>query len=177
VITWPDLLIIAIALIFALKGWTSGFVSEVGGFIALCAAVWAAIFYPGSLDELVHDTFHLAAGSAHVVGMVAFAILVYIVLMAVAAILARAAKLPVINLANAAGGALVGLGKALLGTWAVLYILLFFPLTTDLRRDLHGSGLVAMVVEPNAQVDDFVRGTIPSFARPFVDPFFERHSV
>ena len=41
-ITWPDLVIGGIALLLALKGWKRGFVTEIGGFIALAAATWAA---------------------------------------------------------------------------------------------------------------------------------------
>ena len=53
-VTWPDLVISAALLVFALKGWKRGFVAEIGGFIALAAAVWAALRYPGVLDDSVH---------------------------------------------------------------------------------------------------------------------------
>src|ERR1700738_406193 len=147
--SWPDLVIVIIALILAYKGWRRGFVTEIGGFIALAAAVWAAVFYPGTLDGVRTNYFHLGAGSAHVVGMIVFAILVYVALMVLSAILSRIAKLPVIGIGNAVGGSAVGVAKALLGTWAVVYVALFFPLSSDFRRDLHNSQLVEIVAQQN----------------------------
>lgn len=176
-ITWPDLVIGAIALLFALKGWKRGFVAEIGGFIALAAAVWAALRYPGTLDQPIRSTTGLGEGSAHVIGMVAFAVIVYIALMVISAVLSKIARLPVIGIGNGIGGALIGVVKALLGTWAVLYIALFFPLTPDLRGDLHHSQVVEAVTQDNPQIDRFVRSTMPWFVRPLVQPLFARHRV
>ena len=175
--TWPDLVIGGIAVIFALKGYKRGFVSEIGGFIALVAAIWAAMRYPGTLDSYAESMLHLGAGSAHVIGMVAFAAIVYIALLVISNALSRIAKLPVIGIGNGIGGAVVGVAKAFVGVWIVLYVALFFPLSTDLRGDLHRSSLVALVTSPNPQIDVVLRGTMPSFVRPFVDPMFARHRV
>jgi uncharacterized membrane protein required for colicin V production len=177
VITWPDLVIGGIALLFALKGWKRGFVAEIGGFIALAAAIWAALHYPGTLDQPMRDYLHVNPGSAHVVGMVTFAAIVYVALLVISAILSRIANLPVIGLGNGAGGAAVGVAKALIGTWAVLYVLLFFPLTGDLRGDLRSSSLVALVTSQNPQIDTVVKSTMPWFIRPLVQPIFARHRV
>ncbi len=175
--TWPDVVILFIALLFALKGWKRGFVAEIGGFIALAASFWAALHYPGTLDPLMTDFFHLGDGSAHVVGMVVFAIVVYVALLIISGVLSRIAKLPVIGLGNGLGGAAVGVVKALIGVWVVLYVALFFPLPRDLRSDLHHSMLVAFVTQENVQIDGFVKGTMPWFVRPLVTPLFDHHRV
>jgi uncharacterized membrane protein required for colicin V production len=176
-VTWPDLVIGGIALLFALKGWKRGFVAEIGGAIALAAAIWAALRYPGTFDATAMRYLNLGEGSAHVVGMIAFAAIVYIALMVISAVLSRIASLPIIGIGNGIGGAVVGVAKALVGCWIVLYVVLFFPLSRDLRGDLHHSSLVAMVTQPNAQIDRFVRGTMPWFVRPLVEPLFARHRV
>jgi uncharacterized membrane protein required for colicin V production len=175
--TWPDLVIGAIALLFALKGWKRGFVAEIGGFIALAAAVWAALHYPGALDSYLTEYVHLGDGSAHVVGMIVFAAVVYIALMAISAALSRIAKLPVIGLGNGLAGAPVGAAKALVGIWIVLYVALFFQLPRDLRGDLHNSVAVAFVTQDNAQIDHFVIGTMPWFIRPLTAPLFAHHRL
>ena len=175
--TWPDLVILTIALLFALKGWKRGFVSEIGGFIALAVAFWAALHYPGTFDQPVHDYLHVADGSSHVVGMVAFAVIIYIALLVISVVLSNIAKLPVIGFGNGVGGAAVGIAKALLGTWAVLYVALFFPLTSDLRHDLHRSQAVALVTQENPAIDSVVKETMPWFVRPLVAPLFARHRV
>lgn len=176
-LTWPDLVIGVLALIFALKGWKRGFVAELAGAVAVFVAIAAAIRYPGSLDDLAVRYVHASPGAAHIVGMVVFALAVYLAVMALAWIFGRFAKLPVISLGNSAAGALVGCGKALVGVWAVLYIALFFPLTHDLRNDLRRSAVVSLVTEPNASVDGLMRGALPSFAKPFADPMLRNHRV
>lgn len=176
-LTWPDLVIGGLALVFALKGWKRGFVAELAGAVAFFIAVVAAIRYPGSLDDLAQEYAHASPGAAHVVGMVVFAIAVYAAAMALAWIFGRFAKLPVISLGNSAAGALVGTTKALVGVWAVLYVALFFPLTHDLRLDLHRSTMVSIVTGPNATVDTLMRDALPSFAKRFADPLFTNHRV
>jgi membrane protein required for colicin V production len=176
-VTWPDLVVVAIALLFALKGWKRGFVAEIGGFIALAAAIWAALSYPGTFDRALQQLTNLGEGSAHVIGMVAFALIVYVALMVISAVLSRIARLPVIGLGNGIGGAVIGVVKALLGVWAVVYVALFFPLTRDLRTDLHNSQLVAFVSQDNAPVDAYVRSTMPWWVRPLVSPLFARHRL
>jgi uncharacterized membrane protein required for colicin V production len=175
--TWPDIIIGGLALIFALKGWKRGFVSELSGLVAAGAAIVGAVRYPGSLDDVARNVLHAGAGAAHIVGMVVFALAVYLAVMAIAWIFGRFARLPVISLANSAAGALVGLCKALVGTWAVLYVALFFPLSHDLRSDLRHSTLAAIVTGPNSRFDAVMRGALPPFAKPFADPVFLNHRV
>lgn len=175
--TWPDLVIGAFALVFALKGFKRGFVAEIGGFVALAAAIFAALHYPGTLDATMRGFFHVDRGSAHVAGMIAFAVIVYAALLLIASVLSRIAKLPVIGIGNALAGAAVGLVKALIGVWAVLYVVLFFPLPGELRTDLHRSALVAIVTSENPQIDAIVQATMPWFLRPVTEPLFAHHRV
>jgi uncharacterized membrane protein required for colicin V production len=175
--TWPDLVIGALALVSALKGFKRGFVAEIGGFVALAAAIFAALHYPGTLDSTMRAVFHIDPGSAHIAGMISFAVLVYVVLLVIASVLSRIAKLPVIGLGNALGGAAVGIVKALIGVWAVIYVALFFPLPDGLRSDLHKSTLVAIVTSQNHQIDTLVQNTMPWFLRPITLPLFANHRV
>jgi uncharacterized membrane protein required for colicin V production len=166
-----------VVLLFALKGWKRGFVAEIGGFIALAAAIWAAFQYRGVLDEPVHRYLGVNEGSAHVVGMIVFAGVVYVLLLLISGVLSRIARLPIIGLGNSAAGAVLGAVKAAVGIWAILYVALFFPLTRDLRGDLHASRLVALETSPNAQIDGMLKATMPGFVRPLVQPLFWRHHV
>jgi uncharacterized membrane protein required for colicin V production len=174
---WPDLVIGGIVLFFAWKGFRNGFVSELAGPFAIILAVVAAFRYPGSLDDDVTRYTHLGPGSAHAVGTIVFAILVYVVVSMIAWVLDRIASLPGIGIVNSAAGALIGGAKALLGAWAVLYLTLFFPLTPDLRRDLHRSPLVQLVTAPDAALDAGSYALLPQFIRPLLDPFYTRHHV
>jgi uncharacterized membrane protein required for colicin V production len=176
-LTWPDLVIGALALIFTLKGWKRGFVSELAGAVAFTCAIVAALRYPGTLDDIARRYAHASTGAAHIAGMVTFSLAVYLAVMAVAWIFGRFARLPVISLGNSAAGALVGLAKVFVGAWAVLYVALFFPLTHDLRADLHRSTMVSIVTQPNERIDALMRGALPSFAKSFAEPIFTNHRV
>jgi hypothetical protein len=59
----------------------------------------------------------------------------------------------------------------------VLCVVLFFPLSNDLRGDLRKSALVALVTTENAQIDGAVKNTMPWFARPVAEPLFAHHHV
>ena len=175
--TWPDLVIGGIALVFAIKGYRRGFVSELAGAVAIFIALVAAFRYDGALDATVAALTRLGPGSSHVLGMVVFAVAVYAVVLLAAWLLGRIATLPVLGIGNALAGALVGAAKALFGAWVVLYVVLFFPLTPDLRADLHRSALVQFVTQPDPAVDATLRGYLPWFVRPLMYPLFARHHV
>lgn len=174
-LAWPDLIIGGITVFFALKGYRKGFVSELAGAVALFIAIVAAFRYNGAFDRTVTAWTGLTQGSAHAVGLLAFAIFVYAIVMLIAWLLGRIAKLPMLGLINGLLGALIGGIKALVGAGIVLYVILFFPVPNDVRADLHRSSLVALVTQPDAGIDDAVRGLMPWFVRPFVGPFFARH--
>ncbi|MEO6990567.1 MAG: CvpA family protein [Candidatus Baltobacteraceae bacterium] len=174
---WPDLLILAVVLLGAFKGFKRGFVAELSGAIALTAAIVGAFLYGGQWDAWFVTMTHLGPGSAHVVAMFAFALLCYAVVAALGIALGTVAKLPLIGIANSLLGACVGVAKAALLLWAVLYIALFFPLSRDLRADLHHSPLVAALVAPNDRFDGMIRKALPGFVRPFSGFLFERHRV
>lgn len=174
---WPDILIGAVLLIGALKGFKRGLVSEIGGFIAIVLAFWSALHYNGAFDAPVASITGATPGSAHVIAMIAFAIAIYLVLLALSFALSFFAKLPVLGIANNVFGIPIGIIKAAVLVWAVIYIALFFPLPSDVRADLRRSSLVQLATEPNAQVDAAIVSTMPWFARPFVQGFLKSHRV
>jgi len=176
-LAWPDLIIGGITIFFAIRGFRKGFVSELAGSVAVFVAIVAAFRYTGSLDGIVTTFTGLTYGSAHAVGLLIFAIIAYAIVMLIAWLLGRVAALPVVGLANGIAGALLGACKALFGAFLVLYVVLFFPIPGDVRTDLQRSALVALVTQPDASVDAAVRGLMPWFVRPLVNPFFKRHHV
>lgn len=176
-VVWPDILIGAILLIALLKGYKRGFVMELSGAIALALSLITPWFYGGVFDKPFQQWLHLGPGSAHVVGMFAVGIATYIAVMLLARALNVVAKLPVLGLGNALAGGAIGLFKGLVGVWILLYVVLFFPLSPDIRADLHRSALVQSITQPNKRIDDAVIGSLPWFARPVVQPVFSRHRV
>ncbi len=176
-LAWPDIVIGAVLILGALKGFKRGFIAEITGFIALAFGLVAAFIYPGSWDGFARDWLHLGPGSAHVVATIAYGSLVYALVFGVGMVLSRIAKLPVIGIGNGILGAGVGLVKALLFVWAIVYVALFFPLTPDLRADLHRSHFIAVLQAPDERLDGVMRNSLPWFVQPFAGAMFDQHKV
>jgi uncharacterized membrane protein required for colicin V production len=176
-VLWPDIFIAVILALAAVKGFSRGFVSELGGAVAVVAGLVAPWFYNGSFDPFLANQVHLGPGSAHVVGMFLTGFIAYAIVLAIAWVLNGIAKLPIVNIANSAAGAAIGLLKGAVLVWFVLFIALYFPLSPDIRRDLHDARLPVYFTQPDPQIDRAIESTIPWFARPFLNPYFKRHSV
>ncbi|HEV7178748.1 MAG TPA: CvpA family protein [Candidatus Baltobacteraceae bacterium] len=176
-VAWPDIIIVIVLLIGAYKGFRRGFVSELGGAVAVVAALIAPWYYNGSFDQWLENTIHVGPGSAHVIGMFLTGFITYAIVIALSWVLNRFAKLPLLNIGNSLGGALIGFLKGAVLLWLVLFAALYFPLSPDIRNDLHNSHLAAYFVTPDAGIDRAVLSTIPWFARPFLNPYFHRHHI
>ena len=174
---WPDILIAAILLIAVLKGFKRGFIMELAGAIAIVLALTTPWFYNGAFDQTLDSATHLGPGSVHVVAMFLVGIATYVGVLIIARVLSTIAKLPILGLGNALAGGAVGLLKGAVGMWIILYVALFFPLSHDIRADLHRSFLVSIITMPNVYVDHAVISTLPWFAHPVTDPLFARHQV
>ena len=175
--TWPDVIIAIVLLIAIYKGFARGFVSELGGAVAVAAALITPWYYNGSFDEWIEDTLHLGAGSAHVVGMFLCGIFTYIIVLAIAFVLGRVAKLPILNIGNSIGGAAIGFAKGAILIWFTLFIALYFPLSPDIRDSLHASKLAPYFVTVDPQLDHLIETIIPWYARPALEPYFHRHHL
>ena len=176
-IAWPDVVIAAIILMAAVQGLRRGFVAELAGAVAFIVAIVAAFRYSGAWDQTVAGVTRLGPGSAHVVAMVLFALLAYIIVGAVASLLRPLLRLPFIGIGNALLGALIGALKGAAFVWAILYVSLFFPLSRDLRADLHRSVLAQALTSQNRQLDEGMRSSLPWYVRPFSADLFNRHRV
>jgi len=176
-IPWPDILIAIILLIAAYKGFSRGFVSELGGAVAVVAALITPWYYNGSFDPWLESVLKLGPGSAHVVGMFACGFITYVIVLAIAWVLNRFAKLPLLNIGNALGGAAIGFAKGAILIWLALFIALYFPLSPDIREGLHESHLAPYFVQPDAKIDGVIESVIPWFARPALWPYFHRHHL
>jgi uncharacterized membrane protein required for colicin V production len=176
-LAWPDIVIVTILIIATYKGWVRGFASELGGAIAVTGALVTPWLYNGCLDGEIQTLTHLGPGSAHVIGMFGTGLLTYAVALLVARFLGRVAKLPVLGIGNALGGGVIGFTKGAILLWLVLFISLFFPLSRDIRDDLHRSVLAPYLVVYDAPLDDAILSAVPWFARPFALPLFKRHHL
>jgi uncharacterized membrane protein required for colicin V production len=176
-VAWPDVVIVIVLGIATFKGYSRGFVSELGGAVAVTGALVTPWFYNGSFDPQIERLTQLGPGSAHVVGMFLTGLGTYIVILLIARLLGTIARLPLLGIGNALGGAFIGFAKGAILLWLVLFVALFFPLSPDIRDGLHQSRLAPYLVAYDAPIDDAILSTVPWFARPFVLPYFRRHHL
>jgi uncharacterized membrane protein required for colicin V production len=174
---WPDVVVVLVVAAATFKGFSRGFVSELGGVVAIAAALIVPWFYNGSADAQIEAYTKLGAGPAHVTGMVLTGIFAYVVVLVAASILKRLARLPILGTGNAIAGALVGFAKGAILVWLIVFFALFFPLTPPIRASLKASRLVPSFTTFDGAVDTAIENTIPQFARPLVVPLFEHHSL
>jgi uncharacterized membrane protein required for colicin V production len=176
-IVWPDLLFAAVIALAVFKGFTRGFVKELGGLIAIAAAMIAPWYYNGAADWIVVKYTNLAPPLAHAAGMIATSAIAYLIVMTAVLIIGAIVKLPILGAGNKLAGAIVGFAKGYALLWAVLFIALFFPLTPAIRVSLHESHLAPFFTAYDSNVDKGVLSVVPQFARPFLEPYFANHHV
>ncbi|MGA8535278.1 MAG: CvpA family protein [Candidatus Tumulicola sp.] len=174
---WPDIIIVLIVAAATFKGFSRGFVSELAGVVALAAALIAPWFYNGGADAQIAAYTKLAPGPAHVTGMVLTGIVAYVVILAIASILKRLARLPLLGTGNAIAGAAVGFMKGAILVWLALFVTQFFPLSAPILTSLKASRLVPYFTTFDGAVDTAIEAAIPPFARPLLEPLFVRHSL
>lgn len=172
---WPDLLIALICSFTAIAGLRRGFVRELSGTVALLFALITPWLYRGNMDGAIQIATRLGPGSAHVLGMFIVGVATYVVVRVAAWVVDRVARLPVLSIFNTIAGGGIGLVKGVLSCWILLYVALFFPLSPDLRADLHRSPFVIGLSRNYDPIDKTLKDVFPWFARPFVNPYFWRH--
>lgn len=176
-VSWADVVIVAVIALGTFRGFRRGFIRELAGMIAMAAGVIAPWYYNGVLDQPIAQAAKLALPFAHLAGLAITGIGAYAIVLAIGAVLQRAAKLPVLGTGNALAGAIVGFLKAAVVLWLILFFALFFPLTPPIRASLHASKLAPYFVAADQPIDAALQASIPSFVRPFVAPLLERHHL
>lgn len=176
-IAWPDLLFVLVVLFAVVKGFTRGFVKELGGLVAFAAAAIAPWYYNGAADLPVAKLTGLGVAPAHAVCMLGTSIFAYVIVMIAVWIVGTIVKLPILGIGNKIAGAFVGFVKAYLFLWAVLYVALFFPLTPQVRAALHGSSFAPFFTAYDDDVNRGVLAVVPSFAKPYLEPYVKLHRL
>jgi membrane protein required for colicin V production len=176
-IPWPDLIFIAVMAFSIVKGYTRGFVKELGGLFAVAAGLIAPWYYNGAADWIIAKYTDLGPPFAHAAGMVATGVIAYGIVMTIVLIVGAIVKLPILGFGNKLAGGFVGFVKAYAFLWLTMFVMLFFPLTPVIRHNLHESRLAPFFTAYDSTVDQAFLGALPTFAKPFLAPYFENHHV
>jgi uncharacterized membrane protein required for colicin V production len=174
---WADIIVVAVIALAVFKGFTRGFVKEVGGLLALAALFIAPWFYNGAADLYIARVTGLGAPFAHAIGAFLTGVVAYIVIIIATWILGRIVKLSILGTGNAIAGAILGFVKSVVLIWLVLFIALFFPLTPQIRASLHDSHVARLFTTYDDQAGEAVLTMVPGFAKPYLMPYFRLHDV
>src|SRR6185437_14732183 len=96
------------------------------------------------------------------------------VVLIVASILGRIAKLPLLGTGNALAGAVVAALKGAVLIWIALFVLSLYPMSPAVRTSLKQSRFIWYFTMFDAPVDAAVAKAVPSFARPYISPLFDQ---
>ena len=174
---WPDIVIVVVVGLTTFKGYRAGFVSEIGGLVAIAAGLIAPRFYNGFADASIDQTTHAGLLASHAIGTMLTGIVAYAAVLVIAWVLNRIAKLPILGIGNAIAGALIGFLKGAIALWLVLFIALYFPLNPPIRDSLHRSQLAPYLTAFNPAIDAAIQFAVPAPVKPLLAPFFQRHHV
>lgn len=171
---WPDVAIVLLLAAGTFKGFSRGFVAELGGIAAVAAGLIAPWYYNGSADAQIEALTKLGAGPAHVAGMIFTGIAAYVIILVAASILGRIAKLPLLGIGNALAGAAAGFAKSTILIWFVLFVASLFALPAPVKTSLQDARLVPYFTQFDAAIDVAIRKAVPPFAQPLLDPMLDR---
>lgn len=168
--SWPDFVIALVLVVGTVKGFVRGFVAELGGVAAVAAGIVAPWYYNGAADAQIQAVAHVPPATAHVIGQAGTGIAAYVIVLIVAAILGRIAKLPILGIGNAFAGAVIGFFKSAVLVWIVLLAATLLLPASSLKADLGHSKLVAAFTSADAPVETLFGRFVPAAVRPWIVP-------
>jgi|HubBroStandDraft_4_1064222.scaffolds.fasta_scaffold901924_2 uncharacterized membrane protein required for colicin V production len=175
---WVDALVILTMAVAFWGGYRAGLVRELIGLVAIVIAWVLAGAFAGPFADSLGGQWQLSVAVAHLIGFWLLFLIVFAAVRAAGWLLERVASLPVIKIVSGLGGGVVAAAKAVLMLWLVLFVGLFFPISSDVRN--------AMRASPSARAIDAL--DIPAYAmlesalpkgetRLFVDDFLKHHRL
>jgi len=159
-----------VLIVGTVKGFVRGFVAELGGVAAVVAGIVAPWYYNGAADAQIEAVTHAPPSTAHVIGQAGTGIAAYVVVLIVAAILGRIAKLPLLGIGNALAGAAIGFLKGAVLVWIVLLAATLLLPASSWKADLGRSKLAAAFSSADAPVEAALGRFVPPAVRPWVVP-------
>lgn len=159
--TTLDIIILVIVCFFFVVGFTRGLIKQAGSLAGYFVALWAANTYHGPATEYIKSGLSgwqpfLAGPLSVVLGYVGAYILAYFLWHLLINLIDGAFRLfsivPLLNMANRIGGAVVGLAEGVLLLAAAAYIFLSFPISSDLTAMLKRSQFVPILENIAAMV-------------------------
>ena len=145
-----DLIVLAAAAGLTVRGWRRGLMRQVAAFVSFIFSLLLVVRLAPDWAPVVEEWLGIPYGAAlTLVGLALFSgvgIVVWVALQA----LTRLMRLPGLNTADRAAGAVVGLGWLVLWVMTLIWFASFLPLPDSLTSMLSESRVVGVITEPDS---------------------------
>lgn len=139
-----DILILAVLLIFLIKGFMKGLVREVCSLLGLLAGGWASFRYYHYLAEAIRPFVHLPQHIARAISFVLLFLLIGLLFYLFGHLLTVIFRIMLLGSVNRIGGVVFGLMEGA----AILCIVLYFGTTPPVPEKLKGAVLQSKTARP-----------------------------
>lgn len=151
-----DIALVVILLFFVWRGFRTGLIGAIGGFLGIIVGIWAGAHYMSQVGEhlmkyINFENFMEGAGKEYLAGILSFAIIFIGINIIVSIIVTIINKIfhiiPFIDLTNKLFGALVGLMGGILAASSIVYLLSLLPFSTAISNQLKASEIAKIAVD------------------------------
>lgn len=166
-----DIALIVILLFFIWRGFRTGLIGAIGGFLGIIVGIWAGAHYMewggDYLMQFINfDNFMEGVGKEYLANIMAFGIIFIAINVVVSIIVTIINKIfhiiPFIDLANKMFGALVGFIGGILTASALVYLLSLLPFSEAVSGQLQNSEMAKIAVEIAVVIKPLVPEAIKS---------------
>jgi membrane protein required for colicin V production len=174
---WVDALVFLTLAVAFWGGYRAGVVSELIGLAAIVLAWVLAGAFAGPFADALGDQWSVSVPVAHLIGFWLLFLVIFAGVRAAGWLLERAASLPVIKIVSGIGGGLAAAAKAVLLLWVILFIALFFPISTDVRSALRASPSARVLDAMDVPVYAMLEGAMPRPVRVVTASILKHHRI
>lgn len=143
-----DALIVALAVLLAVRGWFRGLVREAMDLVGLVLGIVAAFRLAGPVGRLVEGISNVSPDVARLVGGLVVLVAVGVAAALAAHFLAPRVRWPGLNLANRAGGTVLAVAWGGFAAIVLLSLLTVLPVPAAVTRQLDSSAITGFLTNP-----------------------------
>ncbi|PWB38495.1 MAG: hypothetical protein C3F02_04030 [Parcubacteria group bacterium] len=157
-----DIILVVIILLFVWKGFRSGLVGSIGGFLGVLFSIWLGTHYMEMAGRWLMGALNFDnTALANILGFIGLFVAVNIVVSILVMIINRIFHIiPFIDLINKLMGAIVGVLAGVLAVVAFVYLLSLLPISDGISNVLISSQLAHWAATAAAVIKPFVPQTI-----------------
>jgi len=174
---WVDGLVILTLAVAFWGGYRAGVVRELIGLAAIVLAWVLAGAFAGPFADSLAAAWGTSVAVAHLIGFWLLFLVVFAGVRALGWLLERFASLPIIKIVSGIGGGIVASAKAVLLLWFVLFVALFFPISSDVRDAMRNSSTARAIDALDTPVYAMLEGALPKPVRVVAAALLKHHRL